>query len=150
MAAWDTLVCIRGTCLVKRHRINAEMWAKLDKIKHGGERTDAGQCSKCAALFMFSNMGFLMRVWWLFLELESWKSVWPVLESVDKALRLWRVEERGIKGQPSSSARQFSGVLIQVLEIIHIYHSLVPFQVPDCFMLFVFTLISHYFKDNVT
>lgn len=42
---------------------------KLDKIKHIGECTDAGQCSKCAALFMFSNMGFLMRVWWLFLEL---------------------------------------------------------------------------------
>lgn len=35
-----------------------EMWAKLDKIKHTGECTDAGQCSKCTALFMFSNMGF--------------------------------------------------------------------------------------------
>lgn len=148
MTACDTLVCIRGTCLVKRHRINAEMWAKLDKIKHTGECTDAGQCSKCAALFMFSNMGFLMRVWWLFLELESWKSVWPGLKSVDKALHLW-CSESGIKGQPSSSALQFRRVLIQVLEIIHIHHSLMSFHAclshsSD------FTLISHYFKCNVT
>lgn len=149
MTAWDTLVCIRGTCLVKRHRINAEMWAKLDKIKHSGECTDAGQCSKCAALFMFSNMGFLMRVWWLFLELESWKSVWPVLESVDKALRLWRGES-GIKGQPSSSARQFSGVLIQVVEITHIHHSLVSFQVQTVLYFLPLQLISHYFEGNVT
>lgn len=149
MTAWDTLVCIRGTCLVKRHRINAEMWAKLDKIKHSGECTDAGQCSKCAALFMFSNMGFLMRVWWLFLELESWKSVWPVLESVDKALRLW-CGESGIKGQPSSSARQFSGVLIRVVEITHDHHSLVSFQVQTVLYFLPLQLKSHYFEGNVT
>lgn len=77
------------------------MWAKLDKIKHTGERTDAGQCSKRAALFMFSNMGFLMRVWWLFLDLESWKSVWPAL--VDKLYICGAVKLK-INGQPSTSA----------------------------------------------
>lgn len=99
------LCAFGGTCLVKRLRINAEMWAKLDKIKHTGECTDAGHCSKCAALLMFSNMGFLMRVWWLFLELEPWKSVWPVLRSVDPALHP-RCSQSEIKGQPSSSALQ--------------------------------------------
>lgn len=142
MTACNTLVCIRGTCLVKRHRINGEMWAKLDKIKHTGECTDAGQCSKCTALFMFSNMGFLMRVWWLFLELESWKSVWPILESVDKALHV-RCCESGIKGQPSSSVLQFGWVSIHVLKIVHIHHSPVSY-------VSALTLISHYFKYNET
>lgn len=138
------LCAFAGTCLVKRHRINAEMWAKLDKIKHTGECTDAGQCSKCAALFMFSNMGFLMRVWWLFLELESWKSVWPELESVDKALHS-ACSESGVKGQPSSSALWITTDLIRVLEIIHIHYSLVLFYVG-----YFVTSTSHYFLDGVT
>lgn len=99
MPACDTLVCIRGgTCLVKRHRINAEVWAKLDKIKHTGGCTDAGQCSECAALFMFSNMGFLMRVWWLFLELETGNQYEPRSGLWTKLLHL-RGAESGIKAR---------------------------------------------------
>lgn len=127
MTACDTLVCIRGTCLVKRHRINAEMWAKLDKIKHTGECTDAGQCSKCAALFMFSNMGSLMRVWCLFFwSWKAWKSVWPVHESVDKALHfVVKVELKANQVHHHSNLR----VLIQVLEIVRIHHSVMSFPV---------------------
>lgn len=127
MTACDTLVCIRGTCLVKRHRINAEMWAKLDKIKHTGECTDAGQCSKCAALFMFSNMGSLMRVWCLFFwSWKAWKSVWPVHESVDKALHfVVKVELKANQVHHHSNLR----VLIQVLEIVRIHHSVMSFRV---------------------
>lgn len=144
MTACDTLVCIRGTCLVKRHRINAEMWAKLDKIKHTGECTDAGQCSKCAALFMFSNMGFLMRVWWLFLELESWKSqcdpYWiEAEESVDGAWHLWCSETK-MKGQPSSSALQFGGTLIEVPQVIDALLCLLSFHVLNPTRILLFKL----------
>lgn len=144
MTACDTLVCIRGTCLVKRHRINAEMWAKLDKIKHTGECTDAGQCSKCAALFMFSNMGSLMRVWCLFFwELE-------IVEVCETRTRVCGQSfafcgESGIKGKPSSSPLQFKRVLIQVLEIIRIHHSVMSFRV--CLS---YSFNTHICNPNVT
>lgn len=147
MTACDTLVCIRGTCLVKRHRINAEMWAKLDKIKHTGECTDAGQCSKCAALFMFSNMGSLMRVWCLFFwSWKAWKSVWPVHESVDKALHfVVKVELKANQVHHHSNLKEFWSKSLKSFAFITA-SCLFVFACPT-----VLTLTSHFFwNPNVT